>query len=126
MSRSGAKAGTTKSGVKSRRARNEKAARLMVFARRFGLVAGGAVFGLSLGSWLMLSGNAEAGVNWSRQKAYEIAGNAGFTVKDILVEGRLYSDPDVLRALINVERGDPIFAFDPKDTKDLIERIAWV
>lgn len=98
----------------------------MVFARRFGLVAGGAVFGLSLGSWLLLSGNAEAGVNWSRQKAYEIAGNAGFTVKDILVEGRLYSDPDVLRALISVERGDPIFAFDPKDAKDLIERVAWV
>lgn len=50
----------------------------------------------------------------------------GFQVKDILVEGRLHSDPDVLRALINIERGDPIFAFDPKDAKDMIERIAWV
>lgn len=126
MSRSGTKTGTTKSGVQRRRARNEKAARLGAFARRFGLVAGGAAFGLSLGAWLLLSGNAERGVNWSQQKIYELAGNAGFSVDDILVEGRLYSDPDVLRALINIERGDPIFAFDPKDAKEMIERISWV
>lgn len=89
-------------------------------------MAGGAAFGLSLGAWLLLSGNAERGVNWSQQKIYELAGNAGFSVDDILVEGRLYSDPDVLRALINIERGDPIFAFDPKDAKEMIERISWV
>lgn len=47
-------------------------------------------------------------------------------MQDILVEGRIHSDPDVLRAIINIERGDPIFAFDPDDAKDLIERIAWV
>lgn len=47
-------------------------------------------------------------------------------MQDILVEGRVYSDPDVLRAVINIERGDPIFAFDPVDAKDLIERLAWV
>ncbi len=47
-------------------------------------------------------------------------------MQNILVEGRINSDADVLKALINIERGDPIFAFDPKDAKSLIERIAWV
>ncbi len=79
-----------------------------------------------LGAWLLLSGHAEGGADWSRRQIYELAGHAGFSVKDILVEGRLYSDPDVLRALIAIKRGDPILAFDPKDAKETIERISWV
>jgi len=81
---------------------------------------------LWLGTWLFLSGTAQRGADWSGEKVYEMAGHAGFSVENILVEGRVYTDSGVLKALVNVERGDPILAFDPKDAKDLIERIAWV
>jgi len=31
-----------------------------------------------------------------------------------------------LRALIDIERGDPIFRFDPAKTKEMIERVSWI
>ncbi len=52
--------------------------------------------------------------------------DGGFRVDNILVEGRSETDPDVLRAIINLERGDPIFAFDPAETREMIERLSWV
>lgn len=120
------RSGTTRSSVKARRARNQKTERLIALARRFGVWLGIGVFVLWLGAWVFLSGAAQRTGIWAQQKIYEMAGHAGFAVKDILVEGRYYSDADVLRALINIERGDPIFAFHPDDAKELIERVAWV
>jgi len=78
------------------------------------------------GSWVFLGGAAARSGIWVRHQVYELAGHVGFSVENILVEGRMHSDPDVLRAVLNVERGDPIFAFDPKDARDLLERISWV
>ncbi len=57
---------------------------------------------------------------------YSASVDAGFTVEDILVEGRIHTDADVLRALINTEKGDPILAFSPSEAKEMIERVAWV
>ncbi len=79
-----------------------------------------------LGAWLFLSGAFDRSVLWTQGKVYDLAGAAGFSVQDILVEGRIHSDADVLRALVNIERGDPIFAFNPQDAKELIERVSWV
>lgn len=118
--------GTTTQSVKARRARNQKTERLIALARRLGVWLGIGVFVLWLGAWLFLSGAAARSGIWAQQQLYELAGHAGFAVKDILVEGRYHSDADVLRALINIERGDPILAFNPDDAKELIERIAWV
>lgn len=73
-----------------------------------------------------MGGAAQRGGAWAQQKTFELAADAGFSVENILVEGRLHSDPDVLRGIINVQRGDPIFAFDPEDAKELIERVSWV
>lgn len=124
------KTGTTKSGFRARRARGEKTERLrdsfFLWVRRFGKIAGVVVFILWIGAWLFLSGAAQRTGIWAKQQVYQLAGHAGFAVENILVEGRLHSDPDVLRALINIERGDPIFAFDPQDAKEMIERISWV
>ncbi len=50
----------------------------------------------------------------------------GFAVKNILVDGRHYTDADTLKAMINMERGDPIFAFHPSEAKDMIEKLSWV
>jgi len=90
------------------------------------MVIGAVVLTIWLGAWLFLSGAAQKSGIWAQQQVYELAGTAGFSVDNILVEGRHHSDADVLRALINIERGDPIFAFDPADAKEMIERIAWV
>ncbi len=97
-----------------------------MWARRFGIAAGAAVFVIWLGAWVVLSGAAQRTGIWTQQQLYELAAAGGFAVENILVEGRFHSDPDVLRALINIERGDPLFAFDPAEAKEMIERISWV
>ena len=50
----------------------------------------------------------------------------GFAVKNILVDGRHYTDADTLKAMINMEKGDAIFAFDPVAAKAMLEKLSWV
>lgn len=57
---------------------------------------------------------------------YEMSAKQGFAVEDIYVEGRVNTDPDVLRAIINMERGDPILSFNPGAAKEMIDRITWI
>ncbi|MBU0800276.1 MAG: cell division protein FtsQ/DivIB [Alphaproteobacteria bacterium] len=118
--------GTTRQDLSRRRARGRIAPRLIEGLRRFGFVLGGVVLAIWLGAWVYLSGIAGNAVVALRTQGYALSAKAGFTVNDILVEGRINSDADVLRAVLNLERGDPLFAFNPAEAKDLIERISWV
>lgn len=79
-----------------------------------------------VGAWLFLSGTMDSIHQQVQNKTYILLADAGFRVNNILVEGRYETDPDVLRAIINLERGDPIFAFDPAETREMIERLSWV
>lgn len=63
---------------------------------------------------------------WTHTKILNITADAGFKVNNILVEGREYTDPQVLKAIVNVEKGDSIFAFDPAHAKEMIGKISWV
>ncbi len=73
-----------------------------------------------------MSGALDRVHNGLQHKAYATLADAGFRVENILVEGRAEVDAEVLRAIINLERGDPIFAFDPAETREMIERLSWV
>lgn len=83
------------------------------------LVAGGTI-------WLASSGVIDRSLKRAQGQAYAWLAGGGFRVNNILVEGRHETDPEVLRAIINLERGDPIFAFDPSETREMIERLSWV
>lgn len=78
------------------------------------------------GVWLSSSGALDRTQQRVQNGVYEKLADAGFRVNNILVEGRYETDPDVLRAIINLNRGDPIFAFDPAETREMIERLSWV
>ncbi len=52
--------------------------------------------------------------------------DAGFRVSNVLIEGRHYTDAQSLKAIINVQKGDPLFAFDVAEAQDLMERLSWV
>lgn len=73
-----------------------------------------------------MSGALDRVHNGLQHKAYVTLADTGFRVENILVEGRAEVDAEVLRAIINLERGDPIFAFDPAETREMIERLSWV
>lgn len=81
---------------------------------------------LWLGAWVWLSGLAERTGQAIVQGTYELAAGQGFVVKNILVQGRKNIDADVLKALLNMEEGDPLFAFDPDEAQLSLSRLAWV
>jgi cell division protein FtsQ len=119
------RAGATQGRIKSRRGGGQ-AARLTGFFRRIGFtfIVGFALFWLCVWAWL-----ADAPQKMTvaaTERFYTIAAAHGFAVKNIYVEGRENVDSDVLRALLNVDAGDPIFAFDPAEGKELIQRLSWV
>jgi len=118
------KRGTRRSTIRKRR--TGKKALALLWLRRFGLSLGALVFLGWAGSWFFLSEADTKTAAWARQKSLDVTADMGFTVKNILVEGRVNSDADVLLAIINVEKGDPLFSFDPDEARKLIERITWV
>lgn len=98
----------------------------MDFARRSGAWAAALGAAAWVCAWLWAGGGFTRGADWSRQAFYALTAAAGFTVGDVLVEGRENTDPDVLRALLGVEKGDPIFTFRPAEAKEMAERLPWV
>ena len=99
---------------------------LAIWGRRAAVICVALVVMLWGGAWFFLSDADTDSANWVKGKTIAAAGSAGYRVENILVEGRQYSDADALLALINIEKGDSIFLFDPTDAKAQIEKIGWV
>lgn len=84
------------------------------------------MFVLWVGSWLTLSGAFTKMSDWSHEKTLNQTAEAGFAVQNILVEGRVNTDPDMIKAILNIEKGDSVFALEPASAKELLEKISWV
>lgn len=126
MPRAKRKTGTRKSSILQRHQRQAKNARLTTALRRFGISTGLAIFFMWAGAWLYLSGSVARAEAALVQSFYKVSAAHGFAVQDVLVEGRKNADPDVLLGLLDIERGDPVFAFDPAKARQNIERVAWI
>jgi cell division protein FtsQ len=81
---------------------------------------------MGTGIWGAYSGVPQRWAFGAQQKIYKISAAHGFAIRNVLVQGRVNSDTDVLRGLINVTPGDPILAFDPNSARESLERISWV
>jgi cell division protein FtsQ len=68
---------------------------------------------------------ADIQVDIERQ-AIAASARAGLAVRDVLVEGRIQTDPRDLRAVLDARRGAPILAFDPYAAKAELEQLPWV
>lgn len=99
---------------------------LFPWLRRFGIVMVVLVSVLGLGAWLVTSGTLSRGKHWIDNQVLLATADMGFFVRNILVEGREYTDPQTLLAIVNIEKGDPLFSFDPRAAQDLISEISWV
>ena len=125
-SRSGKSNGARRSSVLGRRSRNAKKTRIINALRRFGFITALVVTSAWGGAWLWMSGTVTRTMDNAEQAFQSSAAEAGYAVQNVLVEGRVNADPDVLLGLINVRRGDPIMAFDPVQVKNQLERVSWV
>jgi cell division protein FtsQ len=98
----------------------------MALCRRFALPAAVTALVLWLVTWAVVSGLPGRMAHTVQHRYYVVTAHAGFAVRDILVEGRINTDPDVLLSLIGMKRGDPIFAFHPGPVKAELERVPWI
>ena len=94
--------------------------------KRFGLILSIVVSCVWIGAWVWLSGSAYRGYIWAQDHVLMLSAEAGFTVRNILVEGRVNTDPSLIMALVNVQAGDPLFYVDPDEARRLIEKTEWV
>ena len=119
------KRGTRKSTYVNKRRKGIRA-RIFPWFKRFGLTLGivGAVMWLA--AWFFMSDADTLTADWANNKIVNATASLGFEVENILIEGRVHTDPAILKAIINVRKGDPLFAFDPVSAKEGIEKIAWV
>jgi cell division protein FtsQ len=94
--------------------------------KRFGIVL--VVVGLSFwaGSWFYLSGNAQRTGDWMTAQTEDATAGMGFAIQNILVEGRENTPADILKAMIAVEKGDPMLSFNPDKAREQIKQINWV
>lgn len=91
------------------------------------------------GAALLVSLGATAGywhldrAGWIDQKTNQVTeavingfSKLGFRVADVLVVGRDRTEQEALLAALGIERGSPLFGFDPKDARERVEALPWV
>ena len=64
--------------------------------------------------------------NWANDKYLTITANYGFTLENIIVEGRQNVGADVLMAIVNLKKGEPLMQFNPAQAQEMIARMPWV
>jgi cell division protein FtsQ len=88
-----------------------------------GLLGMGVAFPLS--SWLLGGG---PGVIWAEAGSAMLgwSGQLGLAVRDVYVEGRRRTPPDLLRDKLGIELGTPILAVDPAAARQRLEELGWI
>lgn len=97
-------------------------ARLIRYGRRVIVLA----LILWVGAWFSLSGTIDRAQEWAHGQTVNALASAGFRVQNIYVEGRQNLDTQTLKALVNMQRGEPLFAFDPETAQSLLQSVPWV
>lgn len=60
------------------------------------------------------------------ENAATLGDTAGLEVREVVVEGRVNTPRELIRAALGVERGDPILGFSPGEARERLMTIAWV
>ena len=101
-------------------------ARLLIRLKALAMLLAVVIFVAWLCVWGWLSGFFAQTYQDTRAAVLDYTVDMGFYVDDLLVEGRENADADLIMALLNVDHGDPIFAFDPVSAKQALEKISWI
>ena len=98
--------------------------------RRWSVRALKALIALGLVIWLsawIIAGQVPEKTATALHKVFlTYSKKAGFEVAQILVEGREHTPREAIMGIINTQKGDPLFAFDPHTARKQIEHISWI
>ena len=117
---------TRKHAITKRAKKHSTLSRLQAGFQRLGLRFLVLAVALWAFGWFALSGGIQKTQNWMGDKAVLVMADAGFSLKNIYVEGRENTDSALLMALINAEQGMPLFSLDPHNIRDSLSAIAWI
>ena len=79
-----------------------------------------------LGAWFFMSDADDKTKAWAQETYLSTTAKYGFTLQNIIVEGRTHVDADLIMAIVNLKKDDPLLAFKPEDAQDMMSRIAWI
>lgn len=116
--------GTRRSSILKRRSKVSE--RVILFVKKFGIVLVCCTSVFFAGMWIVKSGALDRTGQRIQNAMLETTAEWGFSVQNIMVDGRNHTDVATLRAMLNVEKGDPIFALRPAQAKEMIEKLSWV
>ncbi len=78
------------------------------------------------GLWALASGLPGQVGGAVARAYYGATADAGLTVQNIMVEGRVNTDPARLLRTVGFRRGDALMAFDPDSVRRKLERDPWI
>lgn len=92
------------------------------------IAGAGLALGVSIGGpvWLWRQGRFAETAEWASAQSLAASARMGFSVRQVLLQGRRETSREQVLAALKVKRGQPIFAFDPHRAKARLEALPWV
>lgn len=79
-----------------------------------------------LGVWLILSESGSKLERWALERTLDLTADLGFEVKNVMVVGRINAPAKEILNIVGINKGDPIFKFDPEYTREQLLKIDWI
>ncbi len=78
------------------------------------------------GSWFFLSDASNKTYQWSQNKIFSVTQSSGYQLENILVTGRNYTPASSIKSAINLQKGDALLSFNPKQAQDILLQENWI
>lgn len=82
--------------------------------------------GIAVGAWTIQTGWWGRIGDLALARTLELSADAGLRLSEVYVEGRKRTPREEVRAQLEIERGQPIFALDTADAKQRLEQLPWI
>jgi len=86
----------------------------------------GLLLGLGAGGWATSSGLLARAGDAAVSRALAVTVDAGLTLREVYVEGRVRTDPEELRQHLGIALGTPLLGIDTEAARARLETLTWV
>ncbi len=117
--------GSVRQNTQSRRFVEEEDSPRLGFGARLAIMVLIALTVLSFASWSWHNRWPHRAMDSIKMASLTATKNIGFSISDVTVEGRHYTDRAALFAALGITAGSPIFTFNPQDAHNKIMGLPW-